>query len=143
MPTWSTPRMPTCGVPASDMPASETLVPSASSVITLVWTHPSFPPGPPPADGQRRPTPATNKVCLSGMNAIAQADQAIRAGEFEVVVAGGMESMTNAPHLLPNLRRGQRYGDATIVDHMALDGLTDAWDACSMGALTERGGVRL
>src|SRR5687768_12807007 len=84
-------------------------------------------------------TPALtiNKVCLSGLDAIALADQLIRAGEFEIVVAGGMESMTNAPHLLMGQRAGYKYGDVTIRDHMALDGLTDAWDCCSMGESTE------
>jgi acetyl-CoA C-acetyltransferase len=77
------------------------------------------------------------------MDAIALADQLIRAGEFEVVVAGGMESMSNAPHLLPAFRRGSRFGDGRVVDHMAHDGLTDPWDACSMGELTEREGARL
>ena len=93
--------------------------------------------------GMRVPAVTVNKVCLSGLDAIALADQLIRAGEFEVVVAGGMESMTNAPHLLPGFRRGTRFGDGRVVDHMALDGLTDAWEACSMGDLTERGGARL
>ncbi|SCE82926.1 acetyl-CoA C-acetyltransferase [Micromonospora viridifaciens] len=89
-------------------------------------------------------TPALtiNKVCLSGLDAIALADQLIRAGEFDVVVAGGMESMTNAPHLLLGQRTGYKYGDVTIKDHMALDGLTDAWDCCSMGESTERHGVK-
>jgi acetyl-CoA C-acetyltransferase len=84
-------------------------------------------------------TPALtiNKVCLSGLSAIALADQLIRAGEFEIVVAGGMESMTNAPHLLMGQRVGYKYGDVTIKDHMALDGLTDAWDCCSMGESTD------
>lgn len=89
-------------------------------------------------------TPALtiNKVCLSGLDAIALADQLIRAGEFDIVVAGGMESMTNAPHLLLGQRSGYKYGDVTIKDHMALDGLTDAWDCCSMGESTERHGAR-
>ena len=89
-------------------------------------------------------TPALtiNKVCLSGLDAIALADQLIRAGEFDIVVAGGMESMTNAPHLLLGQRTGYKYGDVTIKDHMALDGLTDAWDCCSMGESTERHGAR-
>jgi acetyl-CoA C-acetyltransferase len=91
----------------------------------------------------RVPAVTVNKVCLSGLDAIALADQLIRAGEFEVVVAGGMESMTNAPHLLPGFRRGNRFGDGRLLDHMSLDGLTDAFDGCSMGELTERGGVRL
>src|ERR687897_2293333 len=79
------------------------------------------------------PALTINKVCLSGLDAIALADQLIRAGEFDIVVAGGMESMTNAPHLLMGQRAGYKYGDVTIKDHMALDGLTDAWDCCSMG----------
>jgi len=85
-------------------------------------------------------TPALtiNKVCLSGLDAIALADQLIRAGEFDIVVAGGMESMTNAPHLLMGSRQGYKYGDVTVLDHMALDGLSDAYDACSMGESTER-----
>src|SRR4029453_8588337 len=71
------------------------------------------------------PALTLNKVCLSGIDAIALADQLIRAGEFEIVVAGGMESMTNAPHLLRNSREGFKYGDVTMVDHMAYDGLWD------------------
>src|ERR687884_236135 len=84
------------------------------------------------------PALTVNKVCLSGLDAIALADQLIRAGEFDVVVAGGMESMTSAPHLLMNHRQGNKYGDVLVRDHMALDGLTDAWDCCSMGEATER-----
>ncbi|MEV2242144.1 acetyl-CoA C-acetyltransferase [Micromonospora sp. NPDC049891] len=86
------------------------------------------------------PALTINKVCLSGLDAIALADQLIRAGEFDIVVAGGMESMTNAPHLLLGQRGGYKYGDVVIKDHMALDGLTDAWDCCSMGESTERHG---
>ncbi|RIV36570.1 acetyl-CoA C-acetyltransferase [Micromonospora radicis] len=86
------------------------------------------------------PALSINKVCLSGLDAIALADQLIRAGEFDVVVAGGMESMTNAPHLLLGQRGGYKYGDVTLKDHMALDGLTDAWDCCAMGESTERHG---
>src|SRR5262245_15117013 len=74
------------------------------------------------------PSMTINKVCLSGLDAIALADQLIRAGEFDVVVAGGMESMTNAPHLLTGQRQGYKYGDVTLLDHMAYDGLTDAFD---------------
>ncbi|MEV4760497.1 acetyl-CoA C-acetyltransferase [Micromonospora sp. NPDC049559] len=88
------------------------------------------------------PALTINKVCLSGLDAIALADQLIRAGEFDIVVAGGMESMTNAPHLLLNQRAGYKYGDVVIKDHMALDGLTDAWDCCAMGESTERHGQR-
>ncbi|MDO9377897.1 MAG: acetyl-CoA C-acetyltransferase [Nocardioidaceae bacterium] len=85
-------------------------------------------------------TPAItiNKVCLSGINAIALADQLIRAGEHEIVVAGGQESMTQAPHLLPKSREGTKYGDTTLVDHMAHDGLWDALTDQAMGALTEQ-----
>ncbi|MGN9894185.1 acetyl-CoA C-acetyltransferase [Micromonospora sp. L31] len=88
------------------------------------------------------PALTINKVCLSGLDAIALADQLIRAGEFDIVVAGGMESMTNAPHLLLGQRSGYKYGDVMIKDHMALDGLTDAWDCCAMGESTEKHGVR-
>ena len=83
------------------------------------------------------PSILINKVCLSGLDAIALADQLIRAGEVEVVVAGGMESMTNAPHLLPKSREGIKYGNAQLVDAMAHDGLTDAFDGQPMGASTE------
>src|SRR5262249_50056838 len=82
-------------------------------------------------------------VCLSGLDAIALAAQLIRAGEFDVVVAGGMESMTQAPHLLPGARRGFRFGSAELVDAMAHDGLTDAFDHLSMGESTERHNGRL
>src|SRR5215213_10719116 len=84
------------------------------------------------------PALTINKVCLSGIDAIALADQLIRAGEFEIVVAGGMESMTNAPHLMVGQRTGYKYGDVVVKDHMAHDGLSDAWDQCSMGESTER-----
>jgi acetyl-CoA C-acetyltransferase len=83
------------------------------------------------------PALTINKVCLSGLDAIALADQLIRAGEYEVVVAGGMESMTNAPHLLPKSRSGFKYGDTTLVDAMAYDGLWDAFTDVPMGLLTE------
>src|SRR5919202_540780 len=89
------------------------------------------------------PSFTLNKVCLSGIGAIALADQLIRAGEFEVVVAGGMESMTQAPHLLMGQRQGQRYGDILVRDHMAYDGLVDPWDGLSMGEATDRSGERL
>src|SRR3978361_1969114 len=69
------------------------------------------------------PAITINKVCLSGLNAIALADQLIRAGECEIVVAGGMESMTNAPHMMMKSREGYKYGDVTVRDHMAYDGL--------------------
>ncbi len=83
------------------------------------------------------PALTINKVCLSGIDAIALADQLIRAGEFEVVVAGGQESMTNAPHLLAKSRDGFKYGDVTMRDHMAFDGLWDAFTDQAMGLLTE------
>ncbi|MDX6743709.1 acetyl-CoA C-acetyltransferase [Actinocorallia sp. A-T 12471] len=89
------------------------------------------------------PSLTINKVCLSGLDAIALADQLIRAGEFDVVVAGGMESMTNAPHLLPKSRAGYKYGSIEVLDHMAFDGLTDAFDAIPMGESTERVNARL
>ncbi|WP_198679518.1 acetyl-CoA C-acetyltransferase [Thermomonospora amylolytica] len=89
------------------------------------------------------PSITVNKVCLSGLDAIALADQLIRAGEFDIVVAGGMESMTNAPHLLPKSRQGYKYGSIEVLDHMAYDGLTDVFDGCSMGESTERHNVKL
>src|SRR6478736_3269938 len=84
------------------------------------------------------PSITINKVCLSGINAIALADQLIRAGEVEIVVAGGMESMTNAPHLLPKSREGFKYGDTTLVDSMAYDALYDQITQQAMGGLTEQ-----
>ena len=78
-----------------------------------------------------------NKVCLSGLNAIAMADQLIGYGEFDVVVAGGMESMTQGPYLLPGARAGYRYGDAEIIDATAHDALFCAFDQLGMGAATE------
>ncbi|MCX6400092.1 MAG: acetyl-CoA C-acetyltransferase [Propionibacteriales bacterium] len=83
------------------------------------------------------PSITINKVCLSGINAIAQADQLIRSGEAEIVVAGGMESMTNAPHLLPKSREGFKYGDVALVDSMAYDALYDQTTTQAMGNLTE------
>ncbi|WP_226344475.1 acetyl-CoA C-acetyltransferase [Agilicoccus flavus] len=83
------------------------------------------------------PALTINKVCLSGIDAIALADQLIRAGEFEVVVAGGQESMTNAPHLLAKSRSGFKYGDVGLKDHMDYDGLWDAFTDQAMGGLTE------
>jgi acetyl-CoA C-acetyltransferase len=84
-----------------------------------------------------------NKVCLSGLDSIALAAQLIRAGEFDVIVAGGMESMSQAPHLLTSSRRGVKYGNTELVDSMAHDGLTDAFDQVSMGESTERHNARL
>uniref|UniRef100_UPI00082C7CE7 acetyl-CoA C-acyltransferase n=1 Tax=Rhodococcus phenolicus TaxID=263849 RepID=UPI00082C7CE7 len=83
------------------------------------------------------PALTINKVCLSGINAIAMADQLIRAGEFEIVVAGGQESMSQAPHLLEKSRSGFKYGDVTLRDHMAFDGLHDIFTDQAMGNLTE------
>ncbi|MGO8871450.1 MAG: acetyl-CoA C-acetyltransferase [Acidimicrobiales bacterium] len=79
-----------------------------------------------------------NKVCLSGLNAIYLADLIINAGDADIVVAGGMESMTQAPYLLPGARAGYRIGDGTIVDSMMYDGLFCAFDNCAMGLGTER-----
>jgi acetyl-CoA C-acetyltransferase len=84
------------------------------------------------------PALTINKMCLSGIDAIALADQLIRAGEFDVVVAGGQESMTKAPHLLMDSRAGYKYGDVTVLDHMAYDGLHDVFTDQPMGALTEQ-----
>ena len=79
-----------------------------------------------------------NKVCLSGLNSIYLADLMINAGEADIVVAGGMESMTQAPYLLPGARGGYRIGDGTLVDSMMYDGLFCAFDQCAMGLGTER-----
>jgi acetyl-CoA C-acetyltransferase len=84
------------------------------------------------------PSLTINKMCLSGIDAIALADQLIRAGEFDVVVAGGQESMTQAPHMLMNSRSGYKYGDVTVLDHMAYDGLHDVFTDQPMGELTEQ-----
>jgi len=83
------------------------------------------------------PAITINKVCLSGLSAIAMADQLIRAGEFDVVVAGGMESMTQTPHVLPKSREGFKYGDVTLVDSLANDALSCAFDLMAMGVSTE------
>ncbi len=83
------------------------------------------------------PAITINKVCLSGINAIATADQMIRAGECEVVVAGGMESMTNAPHLLEKSREGYKYGTVKMRDHMDYDALYDVYTDQPMGGLTD------
>jgi len=84
------------------------------------------------------PATTVNKVCLSGLNSIYLADLLIAAGEAEVVVAGGMESMTQAPYLLPGARAGYRMGDGTLVDSMMYDGLYCQFDHCAMGAGTEQ-----
>jgi acetyl-CoA C-acetyltransferase len=83
------------------------------------------------------PSITINKVCLSGVNAIAMADQLIRAGEHDIIVAGGMESMTNAPHFLPKSREGFKFGDVSLVDSMAYDALFDQFTSQAMGLLTE------
>lgn len=89
------------------------------------------------------PAMTLNKVCLSGLSAVIDAARMIRLGEANVVVAGGQESMTNAPHLLPGSRRGFAYGSVAMLDHAAHDGLTDATDHESMGASSERVNTRL
>lgn len=89
------------------------------------------------------PALTVNKVCLSGLDAIALADQLIRAGEFDVVVAGGQESMTNAPHVLPKSREGVKYGALQMLDSMAHDGLTDSFEGIAMGESTEKHNTRL
>jgi acetyl-CoA C-acetyltransferase len=90
-------------------------------------------------------TPATtvNKVCLSGLDAIAQAADLIRLGEFDVIVAGGMESMSNAPHVLKGSRQGYKYGAVELLDSMAYDGLTDVFNGLSMGESTDRDNARI
>lgn len=87
--------------------------------------------------GWNVPTITINKLCLSGLTAVIDAARLIRTGEAEVVVAGGQESMTNAPHLLMGSRNGWQYGSFEVIDHMAYDGLTDAFDKVSMGLSTE------
>ena len=84
------------------------------------------------------PAMTLNKVCLSGINALYTADQMIQAGDADVVVAGGMESMTRAPYLLPGARAGYRMGNAELIDSMIHDGLWCAFDAVHMGAGTEK-----
>lgn len=83
-----------------------------------------------------------NKVCLSGLTAVIDAARMLRLGDATVVVAAGMESMTRAPHLLMNSREGYAYGSIEVLDHLAHDGLTDAYDRESMGASTERANAR-
>ncbi len=84
------------------------------------------------------PATTVNKVCLSGLNSIYLADLLISSGEADIVVAGGMESMTQAPHLLPGARAGYRLGDGTLVDSMMYDGLYCQFDHCAMGQSTEQ-----
>ncbi len=88
--------------------------------------------------GMDVPATTINKVCLSGLNAIHLADQMIQLGEADIVVAGGMESMTNAPYLLPGARSGYRLGDQSVVDSLMYDGLFCAFDQCAMGAGTQK-----
>ena len=88
--------------------------------------------------GWNVPASGVNKVCLSGLTSIIDGARMIRLGDAEVVVAGGMESMSRAPHLLPGSRSGWGYGSVEMLDHAAYDGLTDAYDRESMGASTER-----
>jgi acetyl-CoA C-acetyltransferase len=89
------------------------------------------------------PSMTLNKVCLSGLAAVIDAARLIRLGEADVVVAGGQESMSKAPHLLPGSRQGWAYGSVTALDHAAHDGLTDAFDGLSMGISTERTNEKL
>ena len=84
------------------------------------------------------PAVNVNKVCLSGLNAIYQADQMIQAGDADIVVAGGMESMTNAPYIAAGARGGFRYGNTELADAIIKDGLWCAFDACLMGLGTDR-----
>lgn len=84
------------------------------------------------------PSLTINKVCLSGLNTIATADMLVRAGKAEIVVAGGMESMTNAPHFLPKSREGFKFGDVSLVDSMAYDALFDQFTKQAMGLLTDQ-----
>jgi acetyl-CoA C-acetyltransferase len=93
--------------------------------------------------GMDIPAVSINKVCLSGINAVALADQLIRAGEVETVVAGGMESMTAAPYAMPKARQGARMGNAEMVDLMVLDGLWCAFDRTHMGEGTDKVNARL
>lgn len=106
------------GAGAGQMPAKQTAVKAG-----IGWDVPAL---------------SINKMCLSGIDAIALADQLIRAGEFECVVAGGQESMTQAPHILQGSRSGFKYGNTELVDHMAYDGLHDPFTDQPMGALTEQ-----
>jgi acetyl-CoA C-acetyltransferase len=84
------------------------------------------------------PATTVNKLCLSGLTAIAQAAQQILTGYSEIVVAGGIESMSGAPHLLPGSRTGHKYGDAVFLDALDSDALVCGFDGISMGAATER-----
>ena len=90
--------------------------------------------------GLNNSTPATtiNKMCGSGMKATMMAADELASGQATIVVAGGMESMTNAPHLLPKSRAGFRYGSAQLLDHMAFDGLENAYDGKPMGYFADK-----
>ncbi len=88
------------------------------------------------------PCTTVNKVCASGMKSIMFAAQTIMLGHAEVVVAGGMESMSNVPYYVPKARWGYKYGDATLVDGLAKDGLTDAYDHCAMGVCADATAAR-
>lgn len=88
--------------------------------------------------GMEVPATTVNKVCLSGLNAIYLADLMIKTGEADIVIAGGMESMSQAPYLLPGARTGYKLGDGNLVDSMLHDGLFCSFDNCSMGVGTER-----
>jgi acetyl-CoA C-acetyltransferase len=88
------------------------------------------------------PSITINKVCLSGLDAIALADQLIRAGEFDCIVAGGMESMSNAPHLMAGSREGVKFGDWTMADSIAVDALSCAFDEMAMGLSVEKYSAR-
>src|SRR3954467_2641112 len=90
----------------------------------------------------RVPAVNVNKVCLSGLNAIYLADQMVRAGDAQIVVAGGMESMTNAPYLAPGARAGFRYGNVELADAILQDGLWCSCAACLMGLSPERSPAR-
>lgn len=87
--------------------------------------------------GMDVPSMTVSKVCLSGLQAVILADQFVRSGDYEVVLAGGMESMSQAPHLLPGSRRGTKFGEVTLLDHLQFDGLHDAFTDVAMGLLTE------
>ncbi|WP_344792209.1 acetyl-CoA C-acetyltransferase [Gryllotalpicola daejeonensis] len=89
------------------------------------------------------PSTTVSKVCLSGLQSIILADQFIRTGDLEVVVAGGQESMSQAPHLLRGSRTGYKFGPVTMADHMALDGLEDAFEGIAMGLLTDNHNLRV
>ena len=93
--------------------------------------------------GWNVPSVTINKVCLSGLTAVIDAARLIRSGEADVVIAGGQESMSQAPHILPGSRRGWTYGSIQALDVAAHDGLTDAFDKDSMGLSTERGNILL